>query len=74
MIQINIHQAKTNLSQLIQKALEGEEVVIAKDNKPVVKLIQIKHPAERKIGSAQGKILVAEDFKDIPSDFADYTL
>ena len=41
MIQVNIHHAKTHLSRLIQKVVEGEEVVISKGNKPIVKLMQI---------------------------------
>jgi antitoxin (DNA-binding transcriptional repressor) of toxin-antitoxin stability system len=38
MTQVNIHYAKTHLSRLVEQALQGEEVVIAKDNKPLVKL------------------------------------
>jgi len=50
MIQVNIHQAKTQLSKLIQKAINGEDVIIAEHNKPVVKLVQVKTATiERKI-------------------------
>ena len=73
MIQVNIHHAKTHLSKLIQKAIEGEEVVIAKGNKPIVKLIQIiNYPQKRKLGSAQGKIHISEDFNEPLDDFAEY--
>jgi len=73
MIQVNIHHAKTHLSKLIQKAIEGEEVVIAKDNIPIVKLIQISYsPQNRKLGSAQGKIHLSEDFNEPIDDFAEY--
>ena len=71
MIQVNIHQAKTHLSRLIQKAIEGEEVVIAKGNKPIVKLTQILNvPQIRKLGSAQGKIHISDDFNEPLDDFA----
>ncbi|MBU4444955.1 type II toxin-antitoxin system Phd/YefM family antitoxin [bacterium] len=73
MIQVNIHHAKTHLSKLIQQAIEGEEVVIAKGNKPIVKLIQIvNYPQKRKIGSAQGKIHMSKDFDEPLDDFAEY--
>jgi len=55
MHQVNIHEAKTHLSKLIQEAVAGEDVVIAKDNKPVVKLVALphqKHP--RQLGTAKG--------------------
>jgi prevent-host-death family protein len=51
MTQVTIHQAKTNLSSLIQKALQGEEVVIANRNQPVVKLQVITiNKTQRRIG------------------------
>ena len=42
MLQVNIHEAKTNLSKLIRKVVNGEEVIIAKGNKPIVKMVPIK--------------------------------
>ncbi len=73
MIQVNIHQAKTHLSRLIQKAIEGEEVIIAKDNKPVVKLTQIFSVSpNRKLGSAQGMINLSDDFNESLDDFVEY--
>jgi len=41
MHQVNIHEAKTHLSKLIQEAINGEEVTIAKSNKPMVKLVPL---------------------------------
>ena len=62
---VNIHQAKTNLSKLIEKTLLGEEVVIAKAGKPVAKLTAIKEKLKpRKPGFLKGKIWVSEDFND----------
>ncbi|RQV98777.1 type II toxin-antitoxin system Phd/YefM family antitoxin [bacterium] len=73
MIQVNIHHAKTHLSRLIQKVIEGEEVVIAKGNKPIVKLTQILNtPPNRKLGSAQGMIHLSDDFNEPLDDFTEY--
>ncbi|MBD3376030.1 type II toxin-antitoxin system prevent-host-death family antitoxin [candidate division KSB1 bacterium] len=74
MIQVNIHEAKTNFSRLIAKVAEGEEIIIAKSNKPVAKLVQISPPTQsRKLGSAKGKIRMAEDFDEPLNDLAEYT-
>ena len=52
---VNIHEAKTNLSKLIAKAMAGEEVVIAKAGKPVVKLVRVsKYGGKKVLGSARG--------------------
>ncbi len=66
----NIHQAKTQLSKLIDLALAGEEVIICKSGKPVVKLTAIIEKKEiRKSGQWQGKIEIKEDFDELPADF-----
>ena len=73
MHQINIHEAKTNLSKLIQEALNGEEVIIAKCNKPVVKLVPLQQEKkERKLGLAKGKITMTDDFDAPLDDFTEY--
>jgi len=70
----NVADAKARFSELIQKALVGEEVIIARDNKPIVKLVPLTTPGKpRKPGSATGKIWMAPDFDATPSDFEDYT-
>jgi len=51
---VNIHEAKTNLSRLIEKALAGEEVIIAKAGKPVVRLVAIEEMKPIVLGSARG--------------------
>ena len=62
---MNIHQAKTNLSQLIEKTLQGEDIIIAKAGKPVVKLVVYKKKLQlRKPGILKGKIFVLDDFDD----------
>ena len=65
-----IHEAKTNLSKLIQKALAGEEVIIANRNKPVVKLVAIEEveKPKRKIGFGKHLGIVIPDDFDKPLD------
>jgi prevent-host-death family protein len=72
-MQVNIHEAKTHFSKLVKRVIEGEEIIIAKDNKPVAKLIQIDHlEKKRKLGSAKGKIQVSADFNRPLEDFKEY--
>lgn len=62
---INIHQAKTNLSKLIEKTLNGKDIVIAKAGKPVAKLVAYKEKLKpRKPGLLKGKIWISDDFND----------
>ncbi|OGA03295.1 MAG: prevent-host-death protein [Betaproteobacteria bacterium RIFCSPLOWO2_02_FULL_64_12] len=74
MSQFNIAEAKARLSELVQKAMLGEEVIIARDNKPVLKLVPLDRPKRpRKPGSGKGQILyVAPDFDATPEEFKDY--
>ena len=73
MSKFNIAEAKTHFSELVQKAMLGEEVIIAKDNKAVVKLVALTLPQQsRKPGSAKGQIWTAPDFDATPKDFEEY--
>lgn len=74
MTQATIHEAKTHLSKLIQKALAGEEVIIAKGGKPVVRLVPIEPVAapERHLGGWKGAFWMADDFDAELDDFTDY--
>lgn len=74
MSQFNIAEAKAHFSELVQKAALGEEVVIAKDNRPLVKLVAIAAPAGKRLpGSARDKVLhMAADFDALPDDFSEY--
>lgn len=61
----NIYQAKTNLSQLIEEALAGKDIIIAKAGKPVVKLVPYAVPQKpRTFGKFKGQIEIADDFDD----------
>ena len=61
MTTVNIHEAKTNLSKLLEKALNGEEVVIARSGKPLVKLVPVEEKEEW-FGMDAGKGWIADDF------------
>ena len=62
-MQVNIHEAKTHLSRLVEQAAAGEEVVIAKAGKPVAKLVPYERRREpRRPGAWKGKIWMAPDW------------
>jgi prevent-host-death family protein len=62
-MQVNMHEAKTNLSSLAERASKGERVIIARAGKPLVELVPVR-PERRKIkfGTLKGKIWLADDF------------
>ncbi|HNX52014.1 MAG TPA: type II toxin-antitoxin system Phd/YefM family antitoxin [Thermoanaerobaculaceae bacterium] len=63
MTAVNIHQAKTHLSRLLERVATGEEVVIAKAGKPVARLVPYDiRPARRTAGQDVGTVMIAEDF------------
>ena len=67
---VNIYEAKTKLSQLVERAAAGEEIVIAKAGRPRAKLVPLQVRKEpRKPGFWKGKIWISEDFDDpLPED------
>jgi prevent-host-death family protein len=67
----NVAEAKANFSTLVRKALQGEEVVIARDNKPLLRLVPVGVQS-RTPGSAKGLAIMAADFDAALEDFADY--
>jgi prevent-host-death family protein len=73
MTQVNIHEAKTNLSKLIDKVLKGESVVISKSNKPIVKLVLVNElQTKRNLGTAKGIVKILDDFDTPMDDFKGY--
>ena len=63
MVTVNIHEAKTQLSKLVDRAAKGEPFVIAKAGKPLVKVAALDAPpAPRRIGFLAGRIAVPDDF------------
>lgn len=74
MTQVNIHTAKAHLSELIKKALLGEEVIIARDNKPIIKLVPLIKPSrKRQIGLSKDLVQISDDFNEPLDDLKDYS-
>jgi prevent-host-death family protein len=59
---VNVSEAKAKLSKLIDMAYQGEEVIIAKNNLPLVKLVAHKIKSKRKLGQMKGQIIIPDDF------------
>lgn len=62
---INIHEAKTHLSRLVEQAAKGESFIIAKAGKPMVKVVALDAPAaetRRRLGFLRGEVQVPDDF------------
>ena len=70
---MNLHAAKTNLSQLVEQAMAGDDIVIAKSDKPMVRLVPVEGPTmARQPGSMKGKIRIANDFDaPLPAEMAE---
>jgi prevent-host-death family protein len=70
----NIAEFKAHLSSLVNRALAGVEVIVARDNRPLLKLVPIESaPSKRMPGSARDRVTLADDFDATPDDFAEYT-
>ena len=67
----NIHEAKTHLSRLVDRAAAGEEIIIAKAGKPMAKLVPYREVAgPRQPGCWRGKVEIRDDFDALPDDVA----
>ena len=71
---VSIYEAKTHLSKIIQEVLNGEEVVIARGKKPVVKLVLLESAKNerRLLGQLENKIKISDDFDEELEDFRNY--
>ena len=70
-MRVNIHEAKTHLSRLIEQVAAGEDVVIARAGKPVARLVPYSEdPSPRRPGGWKGRVWIAEDFDELPVDVA----
>jgi prevent-host-death family protein len=66
---VNIHEAKTNLSRLVDAAAKGESFIIAKAGKPLVKVVPIDAPtAKKRLGFLEGQFTVPDDFDTMFQD------
>jgi len=69
---VNIHQAKTNFSKLVNFARQGEETIIAKSGEPVAKLGPLKMKSKYRLGVLKGQIKMSDDFDmPLPDDTLD---
>ena len=67
---VNIYDAKTRLSQLVDKAASGEDIVVSRNGKPLVRITRLDEPKRRiKFGLLKGKLTIPEDFDaPLPGD------
>lgn len=73
MTQVDLKQAKERFIELIELAASGEEVIIARGERPLVKLSPIaRQKRQRQFGSAKGMIIIADDFDEPLEDFQEY--
>jgi prevent-host-death family protein len=68
---VNIHEAKTHFSRLVERAAGGEEIVISRAGVPMARLMPLATPtAPRRPGAWKGLVKIADDFDDLPEDLA----
>ncbi len=67
---VNIYDAKTHLSELVQRAAAGEEIVIARNGKPAARLVALAAPVARRPGGWEGAVWIAPDFDDADARLA----
>ena len=72
-VEVNVHEAKTHLSRLLDQALDGEEVIIMRAGRHLVRLMPVETaPFQRKLGTAKGEFVVPDDFDaPLPDDILD---
>jgi prevent-host-death family protein len=71
MIFVNVHEAKTHFSKLINQTLSGEEVIVSRGNQPLIKLVPYhEETSVRKGGQLKGMLKIADNFDDpLPDDY-----
>ncbi len=67
-MQVNTHDAKTNLSRLLERVAQGEEVIIAKAGIPIAKLVPYSEKSPRRLGGWRGQVEIGPDFDEMPED------
>jgi prevent-host-death family protein len=70
---VPIHEAKTQFSKLVARAEAGEEIVVRRGATPVAKIVAYHAPTTPRVpGALKGRIAIADDFDETPSEFAEY--
>lgn len=74
MVRVGMHEAKSQLSRLVDLAERGEEVVIQRSGRPVARLVRVqrRRPVAEAFGALRGEIELAEDFDELPAGFAEH--
>lgn len=71
MTTFNVHEAKTHFSKLLERVLNGEEVIIAKAGKPVARILPVPQQIQQRIpGIDKGKIIIMPNFNDPLEEFS----
>jgi prevent-host-death family protein len=71
MDQINVYEAKTHLSRLLDRVEAGEEIIIGRAGRPIARLVPYRGTTgERRPGAWRGQVRIAEDFDDLPEELA----
>ena len=66
---VNVYEAKTHLSQLLDRAAAGEEIVIARAGRPIARLVPLADsPSRRSPGGWRGKVRISDDFDELPAE------
>lgn len=74
MVRVGMHEAKSQLSRLVQLAEGGEEVIIQRSGRPVARLVamQRRRPVAEAFGEMRGEIELADDFDELPGGFTEH--
>ena len=74
MVRVGMHEAKSQLSRLVELAESGEEVIIQRSGRPVARLVALQHrrPVAEAFGALRGEIELADDFDELPDDFSEH--
>lgn len=74
MVRVGMHEAKTQLSKLVELAEQGEEVVIQRSGRPVARIVPMepRRPVGEAFGAMRGEIELADDFDELPPDLAEH--
>jgi prevent-host-death family protein len=74
MVRVGMHEAKSQLSRLVDLAEGGEEVIIQRSGRPVARLVALQRhrPVAEAFGALRGEIELADDFDELPVDIAEH--
>jgi prevent-host-death family protein len=74
MVRVGMHEAKTQLSKLVELAEQGEEVVIQRSGRPVARLVamEARRPVGEAFGAMRGEIELAGDFDELPPELSEH--